>query len=113
PRGQESSERLRRHRLDLAPELRERFSAERSEDLGVAELAPAAASEEGTLEHATSREERRERGLERRRAEAEATRDVLQLEGTVRAREAREEITDRIGDPLEERFGEAARRNDA
>jgi hypothetical protein len=109
PRRQEARERLRWRGLDLPTQSRKRTASHRPEHLGVAPLQPGAAGTELTLYDATCRGEPVQRLLGDGEPEAESRGDIDAMERSVGAGVARDEVTERVGDGLEERLSDADR----
>ena len=113
PLREEAAERRGLHRLDLLAQPGQRAPLELAQHLGVAPLARAPAGRDLALHHAARGGEALERGAHRGDAEAEARGDVVQHEGAVGARVARDEVAERVGHGLEQRRGQPAGELDA
>ena len=113
PADQEAPERDRFDRLDFLPQPRQRSLPHGAQHFGVAPLAAAAARAELAVNDAAAGQQRSQRGLDHRDAEAEARADVLAGERSVRAAEPPHQIADRIGHRLEQRHRQARRHRHA
>ena len=113
PVREEAPERRGLDRLDLFPQLRERAALDAAEHVGVAPFARASARRELALEHPIPDGEPLQRGAHRRDSEAKTSGYRGEQERSVGARIARDEIAERLGDGLEERLREPARRHHA
>ena len=109
PRGDEACERLRRNRLDLFAERCERAPAKRAQHVGVDPLSFGAAGPERALNDAPLTEQPPQNLFDHCRAETEALRRFVRNERSVGARVPADDVSDRIGDRLEEGLRYAGR----
>src|SRR5687767_11937874 len=93
-------------RLRFLAQFRERAAADRAEDFVVAPLALRSARTELAFDEAATLDEPFEGEGDDGDAESVTVRDVVRREWTVRAREAEDEIADRVGDRLEIALGD-------
>ncbi len=99
-------------RLDLLPQLRERLSANRAEDLRFAELPPRPVRQKGPLDELSALHQPRERALHAVDPEPEAGDQRARHERAVRPGPAEDEISERVFHRLEKSIRRPARRHD-
>ena len=110
PAREEAAERCLLHRLDLAAKRGERRAPQAAQDLGIAPLPLGAAGPELAADELLVALELAQLLLD---VEAEPGRRLGGRERPTPARPARDERTERVGNRLEERVGEARGRDDA
>ena len=106
PRRRETVRARRRDRFDLAPQPRERAAAQAPQHVGIDPFALDAAGPELAFDEPPRFGQSRQQRLGDRRAEAESSRERVDGERAVRAREAQREIAGRIAHRLEQRLRE-------
>ena len=113
PLRRESAEHLLVDRLDFVPQLRQRSPSKQAEHVRVGPFALDAARPELAFENSSLFGQGEKHSLERRRGDSVPGRELRGGEGRVRAREAKDEVRQRIGGGFEERGGDAGRKRDA
>jgi len=113
PLGEKPPERLGEHGLDLTPELRERATLQRAQDLGVAPFPGPAARQELPLDDPPLARKTLEGGPHGRDRQVEPGGDRVGEEWNMRPRIPRHEVSERIGWRFQKRSGKATRNYDS